>query len=324
MIGCDTWHGWRRALGCAAIVVCATCWQGAAADDTNALSASGLAVTTNTAAASATNAIPESAASDNPPCRALGFAVGEEIFYNIYWGVIPVGQARITTAWIEENGRRLLAIRYRTRTNRVVAKLYPVNDRIEAIIEPTTFLPVRFEKDLKEGRHRIHEVTTFDYQKLKGHWTSLTKDKTKAFDIEPDTRDIVTFMYYMRSQEFRVGEQSHYRVMSDEKLFDLYFDVKAAEPITLEGYGRVPSLRIAPRAEFEGLFVHKGAMTLWVSTDARKICTQMKAQVPVASIRVLLAAVQGPGDDAWIKRAPTMEWSKDLPPENVQERTSAK
>lgn len=252
----------------------------------------------------ATNTV---ASADAPPPPTLWFPVGEELVYNIYWGVIPVGQTRITTEWIQEDGRTLLAIRYRTRSNRAIATLYPVNDTIEAVIEPTTFLPVRFEKNLREGRKRYHERTTFDHTALKAHWKSLLTGKEKIFDIDPDTRDLVTFMYYMRSQTFPEGVQSHYRVMADDKTYDLYLKAMSVESVKLKSYGRVPSLRLEPQAKFEGLFVRKGKMTVWVSRDARSLCTQVKAVVPVANVRVVLVDVNGPGDDQWVQRSPSDE-----------------
>ena len=233
----------------------------------------------------------------------LWFPVGETLVYRIYWGIIPVGETVITTQWVEEDGRTLLAIRYRTRSNKVIATIYPVDDRIEAIIDPRTFLPVRFTKNLREGRHRYHEVTTFDYETQKAHWTSFVKNKSKTYDIDPDTRDLVTFMYFMRSQSFEPGTREEYRVMADEKIYDLILDMKKEEEVDVGDYGDVRCVRIEPKAKFEGLFVREGKMTLWVSRDKRTLCTAVKAKVPVASIHVKLVEVRGPGEDRWVMGA---------------------
>ena len=247
----------------------------------------------------------ESASTNLPPYTGpeLWFPVGEELVYKIYWGVVPVGACRITTQWIEEDGRRLLAIRYRTRSNKVIATLYPVDDRIESIIDPDTFLPVRFTKNLKEGRHRYHETTTFDYKRLKATWKSFIKNQTKEFDIEPDTRDLVTFMYYMRSTTFKAGEKHTFRVMSDEKIYDLTLKVAKEEKVKLPGFGSLSCLRLDPTAKFQGLFIRKGKLVIWVKQGSRMICTQLAGKVPVASIKVKLDEVNGPGNDWWTKQS---------------------
>ena len=240
-----------------------------------------------------TNAVPSAA-------PALPFLVGEELIYRIYWGIIPVGKTRIVSRWIEEDGRKLLAIRYRTRSNRFIAKLYPVDDIIEAVIDPATFLPVRFKIVLREGGHRRDEVTRFDYERLTAHWESRVKNKSRDFPIEKDTRDLVSFMYYMRSMKFQIGSRQQYRVMSDDKIYDLFIKASALESLKLSTFGSVASVKLEPTAAFDGLFKREGKMTVWVSQDERNIVTKIVGSVPIASIKVILSEVRGPGEDAWI------------------------
>ena len=240
-----------------------------------------------------------------------GFIVGEELVYCVYWGFIPVGKTRIVSRWIEEDGRRLLAIRYRTRSNRFIAAIYPVDDLIESIVDPETFLPVRFVKKLKEGRHRNDEITTFDYEKGEARWEDRIKDRSKTYPIDEDTRDIVSFMYFMRSDRFKPGDKKAFRVMADEKIYDLFVSAHDAEKIKLKRFGRVKSIRLEPEAQFQGLFVRKGKVTVWVSDDERHLCTKVVGSVPVASIKVVLWEVRGPGDDFWIRRTNELSGKKD-------------
>lgn len=232
---------------------------------------------------------------------ALWFEVGEELHYRIHWGVMHVGDSYVTSEWIEENGRELLRIRYRTRSNSFLDRIYPVDDTIEAVIEPHSFLPVRFEKRLSEGRYRTHEVTVFDHENGKAYQTNRRKGTTREFDIEPDTRDLVTFMYYMRQHEFLPGDKASFRVMADEKIYDLHITAGPVETLKMQNYGKVRSIRIVPEAAFQGLFVRKGKMTLWISQDSRRIATRIQASVPVADVHVNLHRVRGPGDDFWVK-----------------------
>lgn len=231
----------------------------------------------------------------------LWFQVGEELVYRIYWGNIPVGATRITTQWALEEHRKLIVIRYRTLSNKIIDTLYPVDDTIETYIDPVTFLPVRFVKQLNEGRHRYHEVTTFDYSNRVAHWESRVKGKTKTFPLESDTRDLVSFMYLLRSVPFVPDSAHQFRVMADDKIYDLWVKISRLEPVRLPTFGSVPSLRFDPEAAFEGIFVRKGKLTAWVSDDHRRICTRMVGSVPVASINVLLTEVYGPGDDHWTR-----------------------
>jgi len=233
----------------------------------------------------------------------LWFPLGESLQYRVYWGFIPVARSVVTNELVEENGKVYLAIRFRTKSNGVLNKIYPVDDYIESIIDLETFLPIRFMKDINEGRYHTREITTFDHANKKAVWYRIKDDKKEVLDIESDTRDIVSFMYYMRSQKkFEEGEEKQYRVMADEKVYDLYVKADEVEKFRLCDYGWVESMKFEPEAAFGGLFVrHKGKMWLWVSQDPRNIVTKVKAKVPVASVSILISGVSGPGDDFWVK-----------------------
>jgi hypothetical protein len=234
----------------------------------------------------------------------LWFQIGEELGYKIYWGIIPVGSATIKTEWTELNGRKLIAIRYRALSNKVISTIYPVDSTIESLIDPETFKSVRFTKNLREGKHRSHEVTEFDYQDLTANWTSLAKGTKKTFPLEAETRDLVAFLYAIRAQPFVPNETSQYRVMADDDIYDLWVKVKDREPVKLPVFGKVDSIRVEPEAAFNGIFVRKGKITVWVSDDNRRFVTRVVGSVPVADIDVVLCEVHGPGDDSWTKATP--------------------
>lgn len=251
-----------------------------------------------------------------PPARAQtdaswasewGFPVGEGMEYAIYWGFIHVGTAVMTNFWVEEDGRRLLTIRLRTKSNKVLSMLYPVDDHIESVIDPETFLPIRFHKQLSEGSYRADQLTLFDHAAGTALWKNNLKpdEPTKTFEIKPDTRDIVCQTYYLRRVTFEAGKKYPYTVMADEKLYDLIVNAEHSETIDLDAYGKVPSLKIEPEAKFGGVFVRKGRMWMWVSETARKVCTKLAAEVPVANVRLLLRKVYGPGADDWHRPAVT-------------------
>lgn len=238
---------------------------------------------------------------DNVP--RFWFPAGEELVYTISWGGIPVGETRLWNEWIRENGVWLLAIRMRTRTNKVLSQLYPVDDFIESVIEPVRFLPVRFVKKLNEGSHRYDETTTFDHVRGIARWVAPLRQKDREFAIGPETRDIPCLMFWLRQRTFREGEVFPFQVMADDKVYDGHAVASVVEPVKLPGRGRVDSLKVEPVASFQGVFVRKGRVWMWVSQDPRHIATQLIGEVPVAKVRVLLTEVRGPGDDVWVKAA---------------------
>jgi len=237
------------------------------------------------------------------PEVAFPFPVGEKLTYSIYWGWIGVGKSVATTRWkwVEDEWR--LLIRFRTRSNSILSSLYPVDDVVETEIDPETLRPLVFRMNLKEGDHRRNEVTVFDWDAMEARYLKRHEDKedeTKTYPIKADTRDLVSFMYFMRSTPFRPESEYDFEVMSDEKLYDLKVKSGGYEKIKLDRYDRVKSLRLDPRAKFQGIFVRKGEMRVWVSDDERRIMTKMLLDTPFANVRLLLLSVEGPGEDAWV------------------------
>jgi hypothetical protein len=221
----------------------------------------------------------------------LWFPIGERLTYKIYWGFILVGESSATTRWIEEDGRRLLSIKFRTQTTSFMDRIYPVDDTIESIIDPVAFLPIRFTKKLSEGRYRADERTDFDHEKGVARWQSFLNGRTKEYEIGPDTRDLVSFMYFTRKERFKVGDERDYQVMADEKIYDLFVEVTKREKVKLVDGSRMKSLLIEPRAAFEGLFVRKGKMWLWISDTEQPVVTKLQAKVPVASVKLVLEEI---------------------------------
>ncbi len=232
---------------------------------------------------------------------SLPFPIGEELTYTISWNGIPVAQAVATTEMDTLDGREVIALRMRTKTASFFNHVFKVEDFHESLVDPETFLPIRYTKNLKEGRYRCHEITTFDFEKRKAYYSHQLKEKKKEYDIDADTRDILSFMYFMRSESLEENKNPSYRLMADEKIYDLILHTYEIDTIRLPDYEEdVPSLKMFPEAMFDGLFVRKGKATVWVSCDPRRLLTFAKIKVPFGRARIKLQSVSGPGDDFWI------------------------
>ncbi len=238
----------------------------------------------------------------------LWFTIGERFSLVVNWKFLTVAESIVWTEWIEYEGRKLIAIRVRNRSYGVLDLIFPVNDFLESVVEPSTFLPVWFVKNLSEGRYRLHEITIFDHKNKKAQWRHLLRGTNEVFNIEADTRDILSFMYFMRQTNFNTNAKYAYKVMADEKLYDLKVATKNYEDLTLPTYGRVKALYVYPEAEFQGLCVRRGKAELWISNDKRNLMVQGIVHVPVAgTIKVLINRVYGGANDFWSNPPETNE-----------------
>ena len=233
--------------------------------------------------------------------KDLPFPIGEELNFSVSWNGVPVAKVRTHTELVEYEGREVLAIRLKTKTAKAFNWVYKVDDFHETLVDLDTFLPIRYTKNLKEGGYRCHEITHFDFKELKAHYEHQTNGQKKTYDIEEDTRDVLSFMYFMRSQLLDENKKYNHRMMADEKIYDVVLHTYDVEDIDLDAYrNEIPSLKLYPETELDGLAVRKGKAELWLSRDPRRLLTYMKIGVPFGKARIKLQSVKGPGDDFWI------------------------
>ena len=231
----------------------------------------------------------------------LWFPVGEKLKYELYWGIIPVGSAEFDSRWVMHEGKPRLSLQARARTNKIVKHLFPVDDRIESIVDPDTFLTIEYTQKLREGKKTRDEITVFDREKLLAYYTSYKTGETSEILIEPDTRDVLTLTYYMRKTGLKEDETRRFEVLVDNKLWSLMLNSDSKEQIELPGFGDVSCQKLVPSAKFGEIFNRKGKVNLWFSDDTRRLCTKMTGKVPLADVKAVLTTVVGPGDDNWVK-----------------------
>lgn len=233
---------------------------------------------------------------------ALWFPVGEELVYRVKWGIIPVGTSTIKSEWIESNGKRLLVIRYRTLTNAVFSRIYPMNDFAESIIDPETFLPKTFTFVRAKRREARSDTVTFDYDKGTALVVHHCSGKRETVPIQPDTRDIITFMFWMREKGIPTSHNKTYQVMTNEGIVPITVRSDAkTKKVKVPGFGKVECLHVEPSADFKDMLVEEGEISMWIAQDARRIAPMLAIKAPLAKVKTTLCSVLGPGDDLWTK-----------------------
>lgn len=229
----------------------------------------------------------------------LWFPVGEELEYTLYWGILPVGEARVTSGWMEEDGKRLVVLRLTAQTGPIVSRIYPVKDVAESVVDPGTFLPVRFTQKISEGKKVRNDTIVFNHTGLVAACFFSSGNVTTNMPIEADTRDLISFVYYMRSKGFDAGNTEKFKVLVDDDIYEMSVTGLEKEDIFLSHFGYVRCLELEPQAKFGELFVRKGKLNVWFSDDARKVCCMLVGVVPVANVKAMLQGVKGPGGDFW-------------------------
>ncbi len=211
------------------------------------------------------------------------FQVGEQFTYEISWLNITAGTAAMAINGAGMDGDRPLAKLITTAQSRpVITKFFPVDNRVESIMDLATLLPEHLIFKRREGKKK--EDIEYIFHQKEGTVTVVKNGVTELLEMQPATQDIISCLYYARSELLlQPGSSLTMNVYHDKKNRKLDVHVEEIEMVS-GPWGEVETARVLVVMPFQGLFLNKGNIRVWFTNDDRRIPVRMKAKVVIGSI----------------------------------------
>jgi len=209
--------------------------------------------------------------------------VGERLTYEISWLNIFAGTAVMEVADGGSVGEHKQAKLVTTAQSRpIITKFFPVDNRVESEFDLHALLPQHMTFRRREGKKKEDFEYTFHHGD--GTVTATKGGTTETLPIQPGTQDLISCLYYVRSVlPLKPGVSSKLNIHHDKK--NRTVEVRVEEIETVEGvWGKVEAARVLVIMPFQGLFLNKGNIRVWFTTDDRRIPVRMKAKVIIGSI----------------------------------------
>jgi hypothetical protein len=208
----------------------------------------------------------------------VAFGPGERLSFDIGYGFINAGNATMEVVdLIEYNERPCYQIVSTASSNRFFSSFYPVEDRVESIMDAVGIFSWHFEKKQREGGYRAYQAYSFDQQ----NHTALYKDSTHI--IAPFVQDALSILYYARTMNLKVGQSTFIDNFTDGKQYPLELKVLKKETVEVKA-GKFDCLVVEPLLMSSGIFKHEGRLKVWLTDDRLKMPVLMKSKVLVGSI----------------------------------------
>ncbi len=208
----------------------------------------------------------------------VAFGVGERFSFDINYGFINAGTATMEVArLIEYGGRPCYQLVTRANSNSFFSTFYTVDDRVESIIDAIGLFSWRFEKNLREGSYRSNRTYAFDQREHR------TVYKGDTIEVAPWVQDAVSVLYFVRTQELKVGTSVFVDNFTDGENYKLEVKVLKKENITVEA-GNFDCIVVEPLTQSVGVFKHEGRLKVWLTDDRLKMPVLMKSKILVGSI----------------------------------------
>lgn len=228
----------------------------------------------------------------SPPASSVHFKVGERLTYGLSWGIVAAGTAVLEVAERQSlSGRSVVKLIHTAKSNEFVSAFYPVNNRVESLLDEEGAYPHHLLFKRREGKRKNDIEVIFDQA---AHKATVTKDgNTETMEVPPDVQDNLSAIYFARTlRAMDIGSSTIIHVNHDKKNYRLELRVEGTE--RLKGpLGEFDTVRILAIMPFKGLFLNEGNIRVWVTNDAARVPVLMKAKVIIGSITATLTGAEG-------------------------------
>jgi len=208
---------------------------------------------------------------------------GERLTYDITWLNILAGTAVMqvmTDGTANDTSRARLVTTAQSRP--AISKFFPVDNRVESEFDLRTQLPLHMVFHRREGKNK--EDIEYIFHHAEGTVTAVRQGTTETLPIPAGTQDLISCLYYVRNQlPMTPGASLLLNVHHDKK--NRQVEVRVENIEVLEGvWGKVETAQVVVIMPFKGLFINKGNIRVWFTTDERRIPVRMKAKVIIGAI----------------------------------------
>jgi hypothetical protein len=215
---------------------------------------------------------------------AVPFAVGERMDYDVKFGPLKVGSARMEVGALDTvRGHNAW---HTTFTVKGGTFFYHVNDRLESWFDTGSLASLRFHQLLSEGgTDRVHRFEIYPDR------VTFSEDGRAAEPSVSRPLDDASFLYYVRTVALDVGH---------EYSFDRYFRpdrnpvrliVLRKERVTVPA-GTFDAIVVRPIIKTRGIFSEGGQAQIWITDDSARMIVQLKSRLSFGSLNLYLRQYQ--------------------------------
>jgi Protein of unknown function (DUF3108) len=222
------------------------------------------------------------------------FEAGERLTYAVSWLGIRGGTAKMeVTDAAPIDGRATLRLRTIAKSSPWFSKIYPIDNRVESLVDAETMSPHRMTFQRREGKQKNDFDVTFRHRE--GLVLEIKDGVPQTLAIPAETHDLISCLYYVRSlPSIEPGSTMMLNLHHDRKNYRIEVRVEGVERLSTR-WGDMEAVRVLVVMPFQGIFLNEGNIRVWLTHDDRRIPIMMKAKVIIGSVTATLVDRHDPG-----------------------------
>lgn len=219
----------------------------------------------------------------------------ESLKYGIYYSFVKAGTAYIKTRGITEyNGKQAYLIQTTAFSASVIDAVFKVRDINYSWLDVQNLHSLGYSQSLREGNYVRDEWVTFDpdNHRYYGQVRKKEEPRTLAGELDQPVLDMLTSLYYVRSQSLQMGHDITFDIINREERYPLLVKVLGKETVKTPA-GKFNCWVVEPQFRGEGIFVAKGkSLKVWLTDDAYHMPVKMSVEVFIGSVSAELLEYQ--------------------------------
>jgi hypothetical protein len=222
--------------------------------------------------------------------------VGETLDYEISWGFITAGNARMLVR--KTKNANELEIISRAWNNGAFESIFPVKDTVKSLVSEDSLLPKKFDQKISEGSYKRKAIMNYNFKTKKASLKDtaykgsiLRYGLDTVITLKGGERCILSAFYLARMLKLEPGDTAYFDAIGGKKTYKLKVICHKRETINT-ALGKKKCLVIEPIIQGDGLFKAKGKLTVWLTDDEERIPVLMKSEIAIGSIKASLTGVK--------------------------------
>jgi len=172
---------------------------------------------------------------------------------------------------------------------------FKFHQHVESKADAEPFRVLRTEKVEEQGKRKRVLDAEYDHETRKVLWREISPNpQAGRFDFSEPIQDILTVIYYLRTQKLEVGKTFEVPVTDAGRVFSLsVIVVERKEMDTV--LGRVSTIRVDPALFGDSAAVRaKGKLSIWITDDDRRLPVRAQLKVDLGTFDIKLKRVTYP------------------------------